>query len=163
MNLNLKDEDILQFARAKIKEHNEQIKKLQLMIEAFGTNDKGNGQLSFLPIPPDARKKTIGKKFKLTTVDKAVSVLEQVNVPLTAREIMESINSLYPEKKYIMSTFSGLFSVVYRKENSGIKQHKMEKPTFHVKALYALESWFDEVGNFKAEYKQKILDRYGTI
>ena len=160
--MTIKDTDLRDFANAKIKIAREEIKKWELFLEALGNQPKDDSQLSLLSQTPKLTPLRTERK-KLSILDKVKSVLTDADCPLTTRDIMQSINLTFPDRIYTMESFSGAFSLVYRKPEAKIKQFNVAQPNTVVKALYGLNEWFDETGNFKKEYEAKVLERYKTI
>lgn len=156
------DNIMRELANAKIKAARESIKKWGLVLEALGNQPKDDSQLSLLSQAPKLTPSRNERK-KLSILDKVKRVLTEADCPLISRDIMQSINLMFPERIYTMENFSGAFSLVYRKTGAGIKLYSVKKSSTLVKAIYGLNEWFDEDGNFKKEYEIKVLERYKTI
>ncbi len=90
---------------------------------------------------------------------KVIMTLKEINCPLTSRDIMDFINNKYPGKQYSFEQFSSQFSVLYRRENSGINKIVFENQSPDKTTFYFLDAW--EENNFiKEEYFNKIIERY---
>jgi hypothetical protein len=147
------EKEMLSFARARIKELKAEMDKYQLIVKTFGKNGKTTESINSLK-----KKRTISK---LTIIQKVIHALKEVDEPLTSRDIMLAVNNKYPdEKQYDMGSFSGAFSVAYKK--NGIIKYDLENPTKDVKAVYILKDWKKDEAIFN-EYKNKVKKRYGTI
>jgi hypothetical protein len=163
----MKDSDVKKFAQNKIKELRQEIAKWEKVLSAFGDNfNKQNGE-TITPINKQADLIKVKSKYqpsdKVTIREKATAVLISFDCPIVSSELMERMNELYPERIYNMNSFSGAFSAMYQKPNSGIKQYIMKNATLKVKALYGLNEWFDETGELKHIYQEKVKEKYGTL
>lgn len=159
--MNIKDTDIKEFAKSKIELAKQEIKKWQLVLDALG-EVRDNGQLNI--IPPNV-KTSLSKssQSKLSIMAKVQHILRESDCPLTTRDIMESINHLFPDRIYDMGSFSGAFSLIYRKPEANISKYMVKNASTQIRALYGFNEWFDEKGNLKEEYDDKVLERYKVI
>ena len=153
--MNFTDIDLRDIAHKKLREAKEVIKKWELVLDASG--EKPTADMQFNLIPP------IQKKSKLTTLDKIILAIKNADCPLTSTYIMETINTNYPNKTFTMDSFSGTFSLLYREPKAGIRQYEVSQPTKTVRALYGLEEWFGQDGNFTEVYEQRAIAKYRTI
>ena len=160
--MEFKDSEIKEFAKSKVKELTKELEKWNKVLEAFGENEKNNN----MPAKGTTHKvglKVLGKVnvVKLTVKQMVLEVLNQVMTPLTSRDIMNLVNEKF-NKQYTLDTFSGAFSVMYRREDSGISQYNLQNATVEVKAVYGLSRWFLDENTLKDEYKEKLKERYGN-
>lgn len=138
----------------------DEFKKWQSIVEALGVT-KEDGVLS----KASSRLKTIppkGNQPKLTLLAKALNVFTKANCPLPIGDIMEAINSSYPDRIYETDGFSGAFSGIHRKPNSGIFLYRANTKDMTLRYLYGLRSWFDDGGHMKEEYRNKVLEKYNV-
>lgn len=97
----------------------------------------------------------------ITLREKVVQVLSESNCPLTSRDVMNSVNDKYKDKHYSQfSSWSGPFSHMYSKENSGIRKFELPEMPSNLSAFYCLSEWFDESG-LKEDYRHALSVRYG--
>jgi hypothetical protein len=161
----LNERQIREFAEQKVSGLRKELKKWELLLDAFNANGaKNDRQLSILMPEAPIIKRREQASVKQTINKRVKSILTNIDVPITSREIMDAINTNYPEKQYTLSSFSGAFSSMYRKPTSGIKQYNIKNATPEFKAIYGLIEWFEpESDKLKEEYKKKVIERYGMI
>lgn len=154
----LDDELIKRGLKKKIKELQEQIEKCKIALRAFGEEpDKTNNQLNLMTEESTKKInfKTVGNKTLRARVE---SLFNEINRPMTSREIMDKINDLY-NKSYNINGFSGNFSQMYRKKTSHIKKYEFDDAPIEIKTVYGLKKWFNGE-ELKDEYKQRFYEAH---
>ena len=157
--MNLTEEQIRQGLRNKIKDLERQIELCKTALRAFGEDIKPkSSQLAFditteyqSPKPSPERK---------TVLSRVEGLLKDSQIPMTSKEIMQSLNELY-RTEYTMDNFSGNFSQAYRKAGSNVKRFVFPDTSNEFKFAYGLKSWA-EGENLKEEYFQKYVEKHLT-
>ncbi len=162
--MEIRESDVRAFAKAKIEKLESEIQKWKRVIDALGDSKEEQPNLFHLqPEISKINKKAYIPSDRVTIREKAINVIKGYGCPVTSTEIMESMNKLYPDKIYNMNSFSGAFSSMYTKTNSGINSYPIRNATPKLKVVYGLTEWFIKDKELKPEYLEQVKHRYGTI
>jgi hypothetical protein len=154
--LEQEEKQVKEFAFKKMVYHQREARKWRSIVEALSASL----QEDLFPTEKDKSKPIIMVRAKPKTLrERCESTLIEMDVPLTSRDLKKEVEERF-KKKYPFNTFSGSFSQSYRAKSSLIEKYDVPKPSLHVKSVYCLKSWFDDTGELRDEYKNKIKKRY---
>lgn len=159
----LKEEDIKEFAKTKIKELNKELQKWKNVLDSFSGEEK---EIRTSQLVTPSEKSAVGysgnkiKSNPKTLRERCEKILFDVDVPLTSRDLMNEYAVRY-NKKYDFYSFSGTFSMQYRAKNSMIQKFDLPNPLRDVKTIYGLKNWFSGEDLFEL-YKKKVENKYGV-
>lgn len=159
--MEIKEQDLKEFAKTKINSLNKELQKWQRLLEALGEEQELQSEL-FPTKKPESISLASKPKIKSNPTslrERCEKILFDLDVPLTSRELMTELEKKY-NKKYDFYSFSGSFSQSYRKKNSLIIKYDLENSSKDVKAIYCLKNWLVG-GELLGLYKDKIRSRYG--
>ena len=137
------------------KEADEKITKYRHAIKALKELPEYEEINNNTPLPIDDEKVSP----RLTLNQKVKEVLKLADAPLTSRDLMNEVNNQYPDKEYEFPKWSGNFSTMYQKANSGIIKFEIDNMPVNLSAFYCLEEWI-ESDSLKDEYFKKLKDFY---
>ena len=150
------EKQVREFAIKRMFYHQREAKKWRSIVETLNANQ----QEDLFPTEKDKSKpKIIVRANPKTLRERCESTLVEMDVPLTRKDLQKEVEERF-KKKYLSNTFSGSFSQAYRAKSSLIEKYDVPEPSLHVKSVYCLKGWFDDTGELKDEYKQKINERY---
>lgn len=134
-------------------ESKETINRYRQLIEALKRLPEYEAKTSIrnmLQVNTQSISRTLNQKVK--------EALKEANRPLTSREIMDKVNIYYGDKEYKFNAWSGTFSQMYSKPNSGIQKHHIPNLPVQYSTFYGLSEWFETNGILKKEYLEKIIN-----